>query len=176
MYFVYELVDPRTDVTGYVGITNNPKKRHYEHLYGREGKGKKYEWIRYLQKEQIQPKMRILETVNNLEHAKTREQYWIQYYINSGIQLTNVHFNKVRMRALETELANETKKIYYTESEVREILNINHNMFSAFIRERLIKYSKTGYYLKVTIDRFYLELEAFRKKYGIDTLYKFYGE
>jgi predicted GIY-YIG superfamily endonuclease len=66
MYFVYELVDPRNNVTGYIGIMNNPNQRYQAHIEGREEKGKKCEWIRRLQEEGIQPKMKTLEIVDNL--------------------------------------------------------------------------------------------------------------
>jgi predicted GIY-YIG superfamily endonuclease len=89
MYFVYELVDPRTNVASYVGITNNPNQRYAEHMEGRVGRGKKYNWIKSLQEEETQPKMKILEVVDDAKQAKQQERHWIQHYISNGVQLTN---------------------------------------------------------------------------------------
>jgi predicted GIY-YIG superfamily endonuclease len=90
MYFVYELVDPRTDVTGYIGITNNPNQRYYDHIDGRDKrKTKKREWIKRLQEELTQPKMKILEIVDDIEQASIQERYWIRHYIDKGVQLAN---------------------------------------------------------------------------------------
>ncbi len=91
LYFVYELVDPRNNATGYVGITNNPNKRYLEHIEERGGKGRKFEWIKRLQGEQAQPKMKILEIVDDLAQARRLERYWVQYYLKKGSSLVNTH-------------------------------------------------------------------------------------
>jgi len=184
-YFIYELVDPQTDVPRYVGMTKNPRKRYSGHMNGKTDGGEKYEWIRHLQEKQIQPKMRILETVSDLEHAKEREKYWIQYYVNSGIKLVNIQLNETAIKSPKEikerkvvliELTEEERKIYYTESEVREILNIDHNMLSFFIKKRAIKHKKMGYYLKSDIDKFNVDLNAFCDEYGAETLFEFYSQ
>ncbi len=45
MHFVYELVDPRTKIVNYVGITNNPNARQQEHIGGKDTNRRKQEWI-----------------------------------------------------------------------------------------------------------------------------------
>lgn len=90
MYYVYELIDPRTGVPGYVGITNNPKARHYRHLALLDGNIKKNSWIRRLSKEGAEPVMRILDTAPNKEQAATKERSWINYYLKVRISLTNI--------------------------------------------------------------------------------------
>lgn len=90
MYYVYELVDPRTGVPGYVGITNNPKARHYQHLAMLDGNIEKNSWIRRLEKEEIAPTMRILDTASDRAHAELKERDWINFYLREGISLTNV--------------------------------------------------------------------------------------
>lgn len=90
MYYVYELVDPRTGVPGYVGITNNPKARHYQHLALLDGNIKKNSWIRRLSKEGAEPNMRILDTAPNKEQAALKERHWISLYLKAGIGLTNI--------------------------------------------------------------------------------------
>ena len=126
MYFVYELVDPRTDVAGYIGITDNPNRRYSEHIEGREGKGKKYNWIQRLQEEQIQPKMKILEIVDDLEQAKRQERRWIQHYLSKGTQLANTLLTKpprsTTVKATTTVCNNNTseKNIDAIEEKLRQ--------------------------------------------------------
>lgn len=91
LHFVYELVDPRTNTPGYVGITNNPNQRYFEHIELRVKKGKKNDWIKQMLADGVTPKMRILEVVETREEARAREKFWIQQYIEQGMELTNAH-------------------------------------------------------------------------------------
>lgn len=90
LHFIYELVDPRTDVAAYVGISNNPNQRFRAHLTDIETNVEKQTWIEQLRKEHLEPRMRILEIVDTREEALAREEYWIRYYLKCGTQLTNL--------------------------------------------------------------------------------------
>ena len=95
MYFVYELVDPQTDVTGYVGITDNPNRRLKQHLSNSEANDDKRTWVEQLQSNDLKPHMKILEIVETMEEALEREKHWILNYTNLGVQLTNIsHLEK----------------------------------------------------------------------------------
>ncbi len=183
MYFVYELVDPRTDVTGYIGITNNPNQRYNDHVKGREGKGKKYDWIQRLQEEQTQPKMKILEIVDNVKQARKQERCWIQHHISKGFDIKNTitykkgqEPNEEDNAAKEHEINEENNVIlvddYYTRSQVKEILGIDTISFVTLIGNGLItnvfpdRRSQFGYYLKSDIDNLAANLETFREKHA----------
>lgn len=193
MYFVYELVDPRTDVTGYVGITNNPNQRYYEHIEGRVGRGKKYEWIKRLQGEQTQPKMEILEITDDLEQARKREQYWIQYYLSKGTSLTNALHTGTSHRKIQRSLTDyhvENQEEYYTLSQAIKILNVSKALVRSYVERGKIKYirpegGRIGLYLKndidsvansrKTVDSSYYTAGETKEILGIDnnTLYKY---
>lgn len=90
LYFVYELYDPRTGITGYVGITKDPNQRYFQHIQGQDSEGeKKQTWVDSLLAEGVKPKFRILETVESRVEAGNQERYWIKYYKDQGIQLAN---------------------------------------------------------------------------------------
>jgi len=89
-YYIYELIDPRTDIPGYVGITNNPKVRHSQHLALRDGNIKKNSWVRRLVKEGVKPIIRILDTAPTKEQAASKERHWINSYLKAGVSLTNI--------------------------------------------------------------------------------------
>src|SRR6266699_312185 len=60
MHLIYALVDPRTDVVAYVGITNNPNQRLQEHVEMKADNEKKNAWVQQLPTEQVVPKMKSL--------------------------------------------------------------------------------------------------------------------
>ena len=91
LYFIYALTDPRTGTVAYVGITNNAYERFKQHISYRDNNGKKHAWIQQLQQEKVMPAMKILEVVEGEETALNRERFWINYYKEQGIQLTNLY-------------------------------------------------------------------------------------
>ena len=181
MYFVYELVDPRNNVTGYIGITNNPNQRYLEHIEGRVKKGKKYEWIKRLQKEGLQPKMRILEVVDDLEQARRQEQYWIQQYLNEGILLVNTLLigptakdERQISRNIGKRISEEEKRIskvrppqgYITAKEASSRLNVSEGMIRHHVQKGEIEYlhlpgMRHGFYLERDVDNLVNKMNAF---------------
>jgi excisionase family DNA binding protein len=137
MYFVYRLVDPRNNVTGYVGITGNPNQRYLKHIEGRGGKGEKYEWVRRLQEEGVQPKMKILEVVDDKVQAGIRERCWVQYYLRKGISLVNVRLNE---SAREIKKQMQPPDGYISITEACDRLNVSKAMVRHFVRKGQIEY------------------------------------
>ena len=93
LYFIYELVNSITGIPGYVGITNNPNLRHKQHLT-LDSNDKKIAWIQKTVSEGAEVKMNVLEVVDGEAKAREREKYWIRYYIEEGILLTNIRGNE----------------------------------------------------------------------------------
>lgn len=85
--FIYALECPTTGEIRYVGKSNNPKNRYYEHLRER-GNSYKCNWIQSLIKNGLKPELIIIEVVNS-DIWKERECYWINYYKENNIKLTN---------------------------------------------------------------------------------------
>jgi predicted GIY-YIG superfamily endonuclease len=79
---IYGLLDPRTGLIRYVGVTSNPEKRMNEHLKDRNKKGsgiKKNTWINELMDLNIPPLFVFLDAVHQ-NIAMERELYWIKHF------------------------------------------------------------------------------------------------
>jgi len=95
LQFIYELYDPRTDIVGYVGITTDPNDRYKQHLGMIDGNRYKNSWISSILADSIKPGMRIREVIeNDDERAFLAEKYWINFYLEQGIKLTNIQYVK----------------------------------------------------------------------------------
>lgn len=90
-WYIYALVDPRTDEVRYVGWTLHPKKRLIEHV-SKAKRGPRYghvgNWIKQLLALELRPILQILET--NTGNWQEAEQRWIAYYRAAGARLTNL--------------------------------------------------------------------------------------
>jgi hypothetical protein len=88
-WYIYVLIDPRfVDAGRYVGYTSNPKKRLESHLKSCWTENThKATWIRSLLKANVKPVMKIIETGTG--DWTRADQYWIQYYLFHGANLTN---------------------------------------------------------------------------------------
>ena len=94
LYFVYELIDPRTSEVRYIGITVHPTTRLHQHIQDHKTAGFKRTWLQELRNAAVKPVMRILEKVTTREAAKERERHWIRKYIAQGYNLVNVQHGK----------------------------------------------------------------------------------
>src|SRR5258707_14614414 len=93
LQFIYKLYDPRTDITGYLGITIDPNERYKQHLSMVDGNWQKNAWIIGMLAEGVKPGMRIREVIeNDDERAFLQEKYWIRFYLDQGINLTNIEY------------------------------------------------------------------------------------
>ena len=164
-YFVYELIDPRTDTPRYVGITATPNHRWHSHIDDSDTQNReKRAWIRELMEEGLVPDMQIIERVRTREEALEREGYWIRHYLRQGIPLTNIAGTPSRT------LHGKTKKLttgdYCTRSQAEEILNVEHDTFTLFKQKGLVTPSRGNSYSKGDIDALSRKLERFCSKYG----------
>ncbi|SRR6266699_711196 len=98
MHFIYELAHPITGIVAYVGITNDLYARFKQHLRCGEINGKKNAWIQELQDGKLIPSIRVLEVVDTSEQARDREDYWIQRYLNHGVELHNIRIDGIVLR------------------------------------------------------------------------------
>src|SRR5260370_27970157 len=90
LHFIYELIATRTETVAYVGITTNPNTRLQQHVNCMDENNEKIEWIQQLQKEALEPRMKILEIVETREEAIEKEKQWIQHYLSKGVSLYNI--------------------------------------------------------------------------------------
>jgi len=90
VYFVYVLIDPRTDEVAYIGITDDVHGRLLDHLRSSNDSSVKDKWVHRLRNMNLTPIMKVVEVVNARKAAEEREKYWIHYYLSQGVPLTNV--------------------------------------------------------------------------------------
>lgn len=164
-YYIYELIDPRTDTPRYVGITTTPNRRLRNHIDDSDTLNmEKRAWIRELMEEGLVPDMKIIEHVRTRKEALEREGYWIRHYLQQGIPITNI------ARTTSRTSHGKTKKPpagdYYTMSQAEEVLDVNHDTFTLFKQKGLVTPSRGSYYSKGDIDELSRKLEGFRRKYG----------
>lgn len=88
--FIYGLCDPITQQLRYVGKSNNPEIRKYEHISSRFLKSKthKNHWIKGLMDRGERPELFVIEEVA-LDGWQEKEQFWIAYFKYIGANLTN---------------------------------------------------------------------------------------
>lgn len=89
VWYVYILIDPRTDLVRYVGITSNPPMRLRGHVSDSKLRETthKSRWIRQLLAKSLRPVMEIVESGIGDQWAAA-ETKWVQKYWASG-NLTN---------------------------------------------------------------------------------------
>jgi len=85
---IYSLSHPITNEIRYIGKANNLKRRLQSHLYRYE-RAHKNNWVKSLQKENLIPKMEVLDIVPNSEWDFW-EQYWIAQFKAWGFRLVNL--------------------------------------------------------------------------------------
>lgn len=88
MTYIYALIDPRNECVRYIGKTNNPKYREYQHLHRVDGCHHKVNWIKSLLKENLKPEFFILDLVDDSEW-QFWEGHYIHLYKSFGFYLTN---------------------------------------------------------------------------------------
>lgn len=85
--FIYALCEPETLQIKYIGKSDQPQKRFYNHLNDRKTTHK-VNWLNQLKSKALVPVLKILEEVSKKDWEE-REKYWISFYKNLGNNLTN---------------------------------------------------------------------------------------
>jgi predicted GIY-YIG superfamily endonuclease len=91
-YAVYRLVDPRTQSTFYVGVTDNLAARYIQHLRCSDKNTRKNTRIQEIKDANYLPIPDTLEIIEERTLALKRERYWIQHYRHLGADLLNAMF------------------------------------------------------------------------------------
>jgi len=87
---IYELIDPETNESRYIGKTKNIQRRFKEHCYcgSKKHKTRVNNWIKSLNKKDLKPILNIIDEVNE-DGWKFWEMWWIELYKGWGINLYN---------------------------------------------------------------------------------------
>lgn len=86
--FIYLLRDPENPNKGYVGKSDNPKKRFREHLKDSRRKSYCTNWIFSLAERGLSPVLEIIDEVP-FEHWAQLEVAYIEFFLEQGYELTN---------------------------------------------------------------------------------------
>jgi hypothetical protein len=74
--FIYELIDPRTNETRYIGKSNKPKDRYSQHLTEKYN-SYKCNWVKQLRYLNLKPILNIIDEVPFIEW-----EFWEKFYIS----------------------------------------------------------------------------------------------
>lgn len=92
MYTIYVLEDQRySEIASirYVGLTKDVYSRFAQHVQCAGNNQEKNAWVQELKSANIMLVMRTIETVETLEDAREREEYWIQHFLSQGSRILN---------------------------------------------------------------------------------------
>lgn len=96
-YQIYALIDPRDNITRYIGISRDAMVRYYQHITAPCSR-KTLRWIEELGKLGLHPVLQLLETIRRQADMSSeafrlavyeREAYWINEYLRQGTPLLN---------------------------------------------------------------------------------------
>jgi len=144
--FIYELIDPITDETRYIGKANNPKGRFAGHLNDKS-KAYKNNWIKSLKNKGLKPILNIIDEVNN-EEAGYWEIFYISLYRSWNCRLTNLDKGGLG----GSRMSVETKK--------KMSLVHKGKKLSLETRERLSKVHKGKHHSKETKEKYQKQIKA----------------
>lgn len=85
--YIYGLYCALDGTLKYVGLTNNPPARYAQHLADKADTPK-VTWMNTLREHGLKPVMGIIEECTE-SNARSRELFWIEYYLSKGVELTN---------------------------------------------------------------------------------------
>lgn len=87
--YIYGLADPRDGSIRYVGKSDNPESRYYQHLVDRTTNRYKSEWIQDLSQWQLKPDLIIFEQVDADQWTQA-ERHYMDLGQRRGWPLTNI--------------------------------------------------------------------------------------
>jgi predicted GIY-YIG superfamily endonuclease len=123
-YVIYALVDPEEEYkVCYVGMTSDVYERFYRHLRDVDKHTLKGQWLRHLRHRNCIPLMRKLEVVHTLEEAREREVYWIHFYRQLHMPLTNASIPQLPVSPSEKPTYPRVPAVLFTEQEEEQILH-----------------------------------------------------
>jgi len=97
MYAVYALIDPdELYKVCYIGMTQDVYTRFTQHLQDNRGDSPKARWLRGLRERNRVPYCKVLEeSIFTQEEAIQREAFWINFYRQLNMPLTNANIPQV---------------------------------------------------------------------------------
>ena|SRR5260221_9952564 len=147
MYTVYELVDPRDNVTRYIGITNDVYRRFSQHVHCIGNNHAKNAWIEELKTLQLVFIMRAIVQTPDAREASRQEKYWIRYHIKQGTLLTNIAEYSAQVPPTVDVPAREGIGRHLTEQKRLEVLAYvqQHKVWPDGVSKQMQRYYRREY-------------------------------
>ena len=91
-FLIYALLDPQTKAIRYVGKSCNGLKRPNQHMTSSSLRTHSYKnsWIKSLKNQGKLPEIKVLQEFASSTHLSEAERYYIAFYKQAGVQLTNL--------------------------------------------------------------------------------------
>jgi hypothetical protein len=168
--FIYALLDPieKQGFHIYVGKSDNPYKRYYEHLKDKSNTYKT-RWIRLLTINYLNPNLQILEIVDK-SIWEQKEIEWIKFYkdhnykvlneteggdkppsklgfihsINTKIKISETHKGKKFSQDHKNKISNSLKGRHLSEESKQKIRNFNIGKHKSEETKRKLQISRQG--------------------------------
>lgn len=88
-FHIYHLIDPETKEVKYVGMTNNPQRRYWQHIKNLDRRmTEKRAWLEGLFSRSLLPEIEIVDTADNEVEGRNLEQ---QHVTMNKSTILNIH-------------------------------------------------------------------------------------
>ena len=114
---IYKITNTKNNKI-YIGQSNNPKYRFYQHMIGHSSSKKIKEDVEYYGKECFV--LEIIEDCSN-DNFKEREKYWIEYYKTKGFSLYN---STKGGEEPPSYLGEQNPASKYTDSQLNQVIEL----------------------------------------------------
>ena len=181
---IYSLSCPITENVHYIGKSTKGMLRPMQHLTKSHSE-KIREWVDDLKLLGYKPAINILERVLEGDNLDNREKYWVQYYLNEGAALLNVHLiNPITISPITDYLLSDGSDFNYSHigeyvKRRRKIVGITQDEFASKMGIALTvirkieqgKYNLNFQALLNVLSAFNstLEVKRIKKKYAANT-------
>ena len=131
-YLIYGLRCPKTDDYKYIGKSSSGIQRAQAHLTYSHNESVNH-WVAELREQGFCPLIDVIEECSE-EDLQVKEQFWIQFYTDSGCKLMNSIFYKgAAIEKLEKDVADAQKELDATLNKILDMID-EMSTVSGFIK------------------------------------------
>jgi len=133
-YLIYGLRCPKTDDYRYIGKSSSGLQRAQSHLTFSHNESVNH-WVAELREQGFCPLIDVIEECSE-EDLQVKEQFWIQFYTDSGCKLMNsIFYRGAAIEKLEKDVADAQKELEQVFNNIIETIN-EASTLGGFIKNR----------------------------------------
>lgn len=133
-YLIYGLRCPKTDDYKYIGKSSSGMQRAKTHLTYSHNESVNH-WVAELREQGFCPLIDVIEECSE-EDLQVKEQFWIQFYTDSGCKLMNsIFYRGAAIEKLEKDVADAQKELEQLFNNIIETIN-EASTLGGFIKNR----------------------------------------